>query len=191
VQDAAMCDADCTALLQGAKQPGREPRWAAPPAENLPAHRAGVPCSRGPGKFRQRWPGTGRPPVPRRAPSAPDPAEFPVSFLLNRDSGPETGSHWTRRTANQSAVAETWRPHPATLPESPARSRGLGEGVHSRIGTGDRRFQTDDGHRVAFISVAEFGGPDSLPIRPIGNAGVSNSIRFARESDIAVSPPKR
>jgi len=44
----------------------------------------------------------------------------------------------------------------------------LGEG-HSRIGTGDGEFLADSGQRVAFVSVAEFGGPDSLPIRTKGN----------------------
>ncbi len=59
------------------------------------------------------------------------------------------------------------------------RFRGvLGEG-HSRIRTGDGEFRADSGQLVAFISVAKFGGSDSLPIRPTGNTGGSNSIRSA------------
>ena len=40
----------------------------------------------------------------------------------------------------------------------------MGEG-HSRIGTGDGEFRADSGDLVAFVSVAKFGGSDSLPIR--------------------------
>ena len=38
---------------------------------------------------------------------------------------PETGSPWTPPTAIESALAETLRPLTATLPETPALSRGL------------------------------------------------------------------
>ncbi len=65
------------------------------------------------------------------------------------------------------------------------RFRGvLGEG-HSRIRTGDSEFRADSGQPVAFISVANFGGSDSLPIRPRGNTGSSNSIRSANQSAVA------
>ncbi len=65
------------------------------------------------------------------------------------------------------------------------RFRGvLGEG-HSRIRTGDGEFRADSGQLVAFISVAKFGGSDSLPIRPTGNTGGSNSIRSATQSAVA------
>jgi hypothetical protein len=75
-------------------------------------------------------------------------------------------------------------PLPATIPKLP-RIRGvLGEG-HSRIRTGDAEFRTDSGQLVAFISVAKFGGSDSLPIRPTGNTGGSNSIRSAIQSAVA------
>jgi hypothetical protein len=68
--------------------------------------------------------------------------------------------------------------HPRPSRKLP-RFRGvLGEG-HSRIGTGDGEFRADSGQRVAFVSVADFGGPDSLPIRPTGKTGSSNSIRSA------------
>ncbi len=46
------------------------------------------------------------------------------------------------------------------------RFRGVLEEGHSRIRTGDGEFRADSGQLVAFISVANFGGSDSLPIRP-------------------------
>jgi hypothetical protein len=33
---------------------------------------------------------------------------------------------------------------------------------------------------VALLDIAKFGGPDSLPIRPAGGTGSSNSIRSAK-----------
>ena len=52
----------------------------------------------------------------------------------------------------------------------------LGEG-RLPIGTGDGDFGADRGQLAAFVSVAKFGGPVSLPIRLIGNTGSSNSLR--------------
>ena len=54
------------------------------------------------------------------------------------------------------------------MPETPAFSRGLGEG-RSRIRTGDGELRADSGQRIAFVSVARFGGSDSPLIRPAGN----------------------
>ncbi len=73
---------------------------------------------------------------------------------------------------------------PATRgpPRKPPRIRRiLGEG-HSRIRTGDGEFRADTGQLVAFVSLAKLAGSDSLPIRPGGTAGSSNSIRSAVSS---------
>ena len=70
--------------------------------------------------------------------------------------------------------------HPlaATIPETPALSRVLGEG-HSRIGTGDVEFRADRGQLVAFVSVAKFGGPDSPPIRGLlGALATKKKVTF-------------
>jgi hypothetical protein len=91
----------------------------------------------------------------------PNPAEFPVSSPLSRERRVRTRlpapppSLRLRRLCGRT-------PRPT---QKVPRFRGvLGEG-RSRIGTGDGEFRADRGRLVAFISVAKFGGPDSLPIR--------------------------
>lgn len=59
----------------------------------------------------------------------PDEAPIPCISQPYRERAPETGSHQTPRTAIQSAAAETPRPSPAAIPETPALSRGLGSGA--------------------------------------------------------------
>ena len=49
-----------------------------------------------------------------------------------------------------------------------AVSRGLAEATF-RIRTRDRKFEIGREQLGAFVSVAELGGPDSLPIRPAGD----------------------
>ena len=57
---------------------------------------------------------------------------------------------------------------PALSPAPPRKSprfRGVLAVKPSRIRTGDREFQADKASRLAFISVANFGGSDSRQIR--------------------------
>jgi hypothetical protein len=51
------------------------------------------------------------------------------------------------------------------------RFRGVLGGRRLPIGTGDGDFQADRRHLAAFVSVAGFGGPVSLPIRPAEELG--------------------
>ena len=71
-----------------------------------------------------------------------------------------------------------WRGHRTVNPMT-RRARACVPVTHQPLRTGDGEFRADSGQLVAFISVAKFGGSDSLPIRPTGNAGSSNSIRSA------------
>lgn len=52
--------------------------------------------------------------------------EIPCIFPAIRESGPETGSRWTRSSAIESAVAETSPAYPSTSRENPAIPRGFG-----------------------------------------------------------------
>ncbi len=108
-----------------------------------------------------------------------DIGEFPCSFPVDQGFG-------LQRRVRSRLPAPPFSPrlqrlctrYPRPSQKLP-RFRGvLGEG-HSRIRTGDGKFRADSGQLVAFISVAKFGGSDSLPIRPTGNTGGSNSIRSA------------
>jgi len=61
----------------------------------------------------------------------------------------------------------------------------LGEG-HSRIRTGDGEFRADSGQLVALISVAKFGGSDSLPIRPSERRGSAEQARSQELLPVAI-----
>jgi hypothetical protein len=105
--------------------PERVPRASLSPAGKLPDRRAVAPRFQGPGKSRRKWPETGRFPI-RGAPRCP--RIQPNSLCFPCGSGnraPETGSSRTPPTAIESALAETLHPLTATLPETPALSRGL------------------------------------------------------------------
>ena len=98
------------------------------PSREFPARRDSVPCYGLQGNQAQEYrnPTLFRPDCHGDGPRS---REFPVSSLLIRESARETGSLATGSTANQSAVAETLHPLPATIPETPALSRGLGRGA--------------------------------------------------------------
>src|SRR5262245_50074250 len=98
----------------------------------------------------------------------PESTEFPVFSLLNRDSALRDG--FAVDSPHRHVVCGCGDFAPATS-EHPTKHRafaGSWERGHSSIGTGDGEFRADGGQGVAFVSVAKFGGPDSLPIRARG-----------------------
>jgi hypothetical protein len=97
-------------------------------------------------------------------PGSPCSGGFPAFSLVIRDLAGETSSLQTASTAIQSAAAETSRAHRGIGREIPAIPRVLAVPLW-RIRTGDCGVRPWRVPRSAFVSVAKFGGSDSLPIR--------------------------
>ena len=111
---------------------------------------------------------------PRRRPKI---VRIPCIFPADQGVGP--GDGFARDWLHRQPVCGCRDFAPATR-DHPRNSRafaGSWERGHGRIGTGDGELRADSGELVAFVSVAKFGGPVSLPIRLIGNTGSSNSLR--------------